>query len=101
MIDVSRVHLVRNRYVLVADAAVIAIAAWCAFALRFGWLFMQGRTEFPLFLGAAVVAKLSIFYSLGLYKRYWRYASFWDLMAVVVANTIGALLLDAGMVALR
>ena len=96
-----RPHITRNRYVLLADVTVIAVAAWTAFALRFGWLFMSEREEFPLFLATAIVVKVTVFYQLTLYKRYWRYASFWDLMAVVVANSVGSLLVGIVMVGIR
>jgi FlaA1/EpsC-like NDP-sugar epimerase len=94
-------YLVRNRYVLLADVAVVALAAWGAFALRFGWLFMASRDEFLTFLVVAVVVKISTFYGFGLYQRYWRYASFWDLMAVVLANSVAALVVGIVMVTLR
>jgi FlaA1/EpsC-like NDP-sugar epimerase len=94
-------YLVRNRYVLLADIVVVALGAWGAFALRFGWLFMASRDEFVTFIAAAVAVKISTFYGFGLYKRYWRYASFWDLMAVVVANSVAALAVGIVMVALR
>ena len=47
----------RNRYVLFADLALIAIAAFGAFALRFDWLFAQHRPEFLNFLIAVLLIK--------------------------------------------
>ena len=96
-----QLSLIRNRYVLVADILVVALAAWTAFALRFGWFFMASRDEFLIFSVVAVVTKISVFYGFGLYKRYWRYASFWDLMAVVLANSVAAVIVGVVMVALR
>jgi FlaA1/EpsC-like NDP-sugar epimerase len=94
-------YLIRNRYVLLSDVVVVGLAAWGAFALRFGWLFMGSRDEFLLFLVTAIGVKISIFYGFGLYQRYWRYASFWDLMAVVLANSVASLVFAVVMVALR
>lgn len=94
-------YLIRNRYVLMADIVVVALAAWAAFALRFGWLFMDNREEFGLFIAVAVLTKTTVFFGFGLYKRMWRYASFWDLMAVVVANSVASLGVAVIMVALR
>ena len=94
-------YLLRNRYVLLADVLVVALAAFGAFALRFGWLFMDSRAEFVPFIAVAVVLKVSTFYGFGLYQRFWRYASFWDLMAVVLANSVAALLVGVVMVGLR
>lgn len=93
-------QILRNRYVLIADVLAIALAAWIAFALRFDWLFMRTRDEFPPFLGAAIATKVAVFLAFGLYYRFWRYASFWDLMAVVMANTVGSLVLGVAMVLL-
>ena len=94
-------YLIRNRYILLADILVVAVAAWTAFALRFGWLFMGSRDEFPLFIEIAIVTKIAIFLSFGLYRRVWRYGSFWDLMAVVLANSVASLAVAVIMVALR
>ena len=94
-------YLIRNRYILLADILVVAVAAWTAFALRFGWLFMGSRDEFPLFIEIAIVTKIAIFLIFGLYRRVWRYGSFWDLMAVVLANSVASVALAIIMVALR
>lgn len=77
------------------------VAAWGAFAFRFGWLFTDVRTEFLPFLLVAVVVKLSTFFAFGLYRRYWRYAGFWDLIAVVLANSAASLVLLGVAVASR
>src|SRR5262245_3526284 len=94
-------HLIRNRYVLAADVVVIAIAAWIAFALRFGLFFMAAHSEFWLFTFTAIAVKVVVFHGFGLYRRYWRYASFWDLMAVVVANSVASILFGAVVVGFR
>jgi FlaA1/EpsC-like NDP-sugar epimerase len=83
----------RNRYFLVADVILIICAALVAFALRFDWLFFRYRPEAPLFVAAAVVVKPLSFLTLGLYRRYWLYASVGDLIAIVVANGVASLAL--------
>ena len=75
----------RNRYVLLADVAAIGSAAFGAFVIYFGWRFFPSRPEFLVFLAAALLIKPSIFYGFGLYRRYWRYATVNDLVAVVFA----------------
>ena len=91
----------RNRYVFLADVTAIALAAWGAFAFRFGWFFISDRPEFPLFLGIAILVKVLVFYAFGLYQRYWRYATFWDLMAVALANAAASLLFAVAIVGIR
>jgi len=91
----------RNRYLFLADALAISVAAGAAFGVRFGWLFLEFRPEFVPFLAATVVVKLSTFYGFGLYRRYWRYAGFWDLISIVLANTAASAALLALMVGSR
>jgi len=91
----------RNRYLLVADVLAVMLAAWAAFAFWFGWFFTDTRPEFLPFLILAVVIKTSAFYAFGMYRRYWRYAGFWDLVAIVMANCAASILLGAAMVGIR
>jgi FlaA1/EpsC-like NDP-sugar epimerase len=81
----------RNRYILLGDLVIIALAAFGAFTLRFDWYFPQHRPEFVPYLAAALVIKPAIFYALGMYMRFWRYASIQDLVAVLVAATAASL----------
>jgi FlaA1/EpsC-like NDP-sugar epimerase len=88
----------RNRYLLLADVGCIVLAAWAAYAFRFGWLFSEARPEFVPFVALAVIVKIGMFFVFGMYRRYWRYAGFWDLMAIVLANSAGSALLAVIMV---
>ena len=83
----------RNRYVLLADLPLIAVAAYIAFALRFDWLFQYDRADFVLFLTGALLVKPPIFALFGLYRRYWRSASTPDLIAIALATTSATLFL--------
>lgn len=91
----------RNRYLLLADVLVLSLAAWGAFALRFGWLFFDQRPEFPLFFVVALPTKIVLFFAFGVYRRYWRFAGFWDLMALLLANTVASALMTVVMVGAR
>jgi FlaA1/EpsC-like NDP-sugar epimerase len=75
----------RNRYILLADVCLIPLVAFAAFALRFDLRFYTTRHEFLPYLAAAVVIKPIVFYPFGMYRRYWRYASVQDLMALLLA----------------
>jgi FlaA1/EpsC-like NDP-sugar epimerase len=75
----------RNRYILLADLPLIAIAAAGAFTLRFDLLFPQHRPEFVPFLLAALVIKPLVFHAFGMYGRYWKYAGVQELLAVALA----------------
>lgn len=91
----------KNRYLLLADVAVVILAAWAAFAFRFGWFFSEERAEFLPFLAVALVTKIAAFLAFGVYRRYWRYAGFWDLLSLVLANSAGSLALLLVMVGIR
>jgi FlaA1/EpsC-like NDP-sugar epimerase len=87
----------RNRILQVAaDAALVALAYFLAFQLRFlddphGW---PHRYEvlFAQSVGFVVVGKLVVFAAFGLYQKWWRYVSgrdFWLIFrAVAVASAI-------------
>ncbi|HSS33883.1 MAG TPA: nucleoside-diphosphate sugar epimerase/dehydratase [Solirubrobacterales bacterium] len=87
----------RNRVLQVAaDAALLALAYFLAFQLRFlddphGW---PHRYEvlFAQSVGFVVVGKLIVFSAFGLYQKWWRYVSGRDFMlilrAVVVSSAI-------------
>src|SRR5438034_1175416 len=74
----------KNRYVLLADLPLIVIAAFGAFAVRFDWRFYETRPEFALYVLVALLIKPAIFKLLGMYGRYWRYASVQELILVVM-----------------
>src|SRR5262249_12508907 len=83
----------RNRYLLLADVPVLALAALGAFVLRFDWFFTQFRYEFVLYGLVAVTVKPMVFYGFGLYRRYWRYASINDLILLCLAVTSSSVLM--------
>jgi FlaA1/EpsC-like NDP-sugar epimerase len=82
--------MVRNRYILLADLPLIAIAAFGAFALRFNLLFVDSHPEFLGYLAAALLLKPLVFFPFGMYQRYWRYATALDLVAIALAVTASA-----------
>ena len=85
--------MVRNRYILLSDLPLIAIAASGAFALRFDWLFVQHRPEFMVYLAAAVILKPLVFFPFGMYSRYWRYGTAQDLIAITLAVSAASVLM--------
>ena len=78
----------RNRYVLAADLAAIALSVVGAFVLRLDWFFGRQPEEtqaFQFFLASALFVKPLVFYGFGLYRRYWQYAGVRDLVVVILA----------------
>jgi FlaA1/EpsC-like NDP-sugar epimerase len=91
----------RNRYVLLVDLVVFALAACGAFGLRFDWYFFGTRSEFPPYVLAAPFVKGAILYLFGIYGRFWRYATVDDMVALVLATSVAsvamAVYVSAGM----
>jgi FlaA1/EpsC-like NDP-sugar epimerase len=79
--------VIRNRYVLLADLCLIPMVAAAAFTLRFDWYFYTNRPEFLFFVIGAVAIKPTVFYWFGMYRRYWRYVSMPDMMAILLASS--------------
>ena len=92
----------RNRFVLLADALCVALAAGGAFVLRLDWLVVQNPTVVFLAITALVV-KIPVFLAFGLYRRYWRYVSLEDLKvlawSVLVAELAVAAVVTTGVLA--
>lgn len=88
----SRPH-VRNRFVLIGDIALIIVSVLGSFALR-----LDVR-ELPYYFPAALVmcavalaVKIPVYYSFGLYRRLWVYASTNELRLIIVAVTTASVL---------
>jgi FlaA1/EpsC-like NDP-sugar epimerase len=75
----------RNRFLLLCDIPLVALACYGAFALRFDLIAPRYRPEFLPFLIVVLLTKPIAFIALGMYSRLWRYASVRDLVAVFVA----------------
>lgn len=85
----------RNRYILLGDLVAFALAAYGAFALRFDLLAPRSREEFLPYLVAAVLVKPVAFYFAGMYRRFWRYASIQDMLALVLVVSASSIVLSA------
>jgi FlaA1/EpsC-like NDP-sugar epimerase len=83
---------VRNRYLLVLDAALLSVAGLFAFALRFeGFEWPPPYVSVALvFLAVSVPCRLLVFYGAGLYRRLWHQASISELEPVLAAGLLGA-----------
>jgi FlaA1/EpsC-like NDP-sugar epimerase len=88
----------RNRMLqMAADAALVALAYFLAFQLRFldephGWP-ERYQTLFIQSVGFVVVGKLVVFYACGLYQKWWRYVTGRDFLLIFRAVAIASALL--------
>jgi FlaA1/EpsC-like NDP-sugar epimerase len=88
----------RNRVLqLAADGALIALAYFLAFQLRFlddphGWP-QRYEELFAQTVGFVVVGKLVVFAAFGLYQKWWRYVSGRDFLLIVRAVAVASAIL--------
>ncbi len=84
---------VKNRYLFFLDLILLPLAAYVAFVLRLeDFRLTRFHVSFLLFTGIALVVFPLTFRAMGLYARYWRYASVEELMLLIGAVTVASLL---------
>jgi FlaA1/EpsC-like NDP-sugar epimerase len=93
---------IRNRYILYADVFLVVIAVLGSYALR---LEMGAAYFFYLpsaywMLGAALIIKPLIYFSFGLYRRMWIYASMQEMRLIITAVTAASILVSTVMLSL-
>ncbi len=88
-------HL-RNRYLLLSDAVLVAITAWLAYALRFeGMVWGQVHSDVAVIYAAVVLPLwLGVLIAGGMYRRLWRSASVRELRWILT-SALGASALSA------
>lgn len=96
MITLKRIH-VRNGYFLLLDMAFLSLIPLVALALRVDAkaLAEKYRLGLLLYTGLALLLKLPLFFTFGLYRRYWRYASVDELFAIALAVSLATAILAA------
>jgi FlaA1/EpsC-like NDP-sugar epimerase len=88
----------RNRYFFLLDILLLSLTPFLAMALRLSepvWVVMS--LPLAIFTAISLSVKLTVFYVLGLYRRYWRYADISELFlivrAVILATAIAIFIL--------
>ncbi|MDB4914597.1 MAG: polysaccharide biosynthesis protein CapD, partial [Gemmatimonadetes bacterium] len=78
----------RNRYLLVLDAVLLTAAPFLLFALRFeGLAWPEGHFESAReFAACGLLVQLAVYFSFGLYRRFWRFASVSELKLIFAAG---------------
>ncbi len=94
--------LSRKRLVLMGDLFLIIVAVLGSFALRLdlGPLFIDYLDQAFWLVGIALVVKPLIFYTFGLYRRLWAYASIHELLLIIVAVTTSSVMVSVAVVVL-
>jgi len=79
---------IRNRFLILADLVLIVTAVVASFALRLdiGPAFVSYLPQAGYMIAIALVVKPTVFYLLGMYRRYWVYASVREIQVIAVAT---------------
>ncbi len=81
----------RGRHFILIDTVLISLAYFVAFVIRFDLInYREFYERFSLITLGVVALRLPIFYYFGLYRRLWRYASVRELVAIVIAVSVGS-----------
>lgn len=85
----------RNRHFLLLDALILCVTPTLSLMLRVEGAQALETYALPLLLytAFALVIRLAIFRSLGLYSRYWRYASVDEMIQIVTAVLISTMVI--------
>ncbi|MBI4743229.1 MAG: hypothetical protein HY776_00085 [Actinobacteria bacterium] len=92
VINIEKLKINKKELVyFIGDIFLLSFSLIASFILRIGFPFTSEYIEFLKFLGAPIILfKIISFYSFGLYKRMWRYASLRDLKAIIEASAVGS-----------
>ncbi|MEI2690889.1 MAG: nucleoside-diphosphate sugar epimerase/dehydratase [Anaerolineae bacterium] len=87
----------RNRHFLLLDALALCVTPALALALRVDGVQALSNYVTPLllYIAAALAIRLAVFYSAGLYSRFWRYASVGELTQIGAAVLVSTIIIVA------
>jgi len=92
MSSLTKLANVRNRVFLVTDAALLLAAGYFAYVLRLETFELQRIYSGIAFYSClAAVVIIFIFWRVGIYARYWRYASIEEMLLLIGSVTVGVL----------
>ena len=87
------VRQIRNRYFFMLDVVLLVVAVVLSYVLRLDSFDVnQFASGFFFFTGVVIITIPLVFYLLGIYSRYWIYASVEELLLLSGAVTLGAAL---------
>ncbi len=93
---------IRNRYILAGDLVLMAASIFISYALRLelGATFTFYLPSAFWMLALAILIKPAVYYSFGLYRRMWIYASTRELMVIISAVSTASIFMLLGMIGL-
>jgi FlaA1/EpsC-like NDP-sugar epimerase len=92
----------RRVFFFLADSLLIAFSLYASFWLRFDGAIPPDRLlKFPAYFGLALIVKISLLATFGMYKVSWRFFGLSDLVKLIAAVTTSSLVLAAVYLVLR
>ena len=86
-------HYIRNRHFLLLDIILLAVAVYVSFVLRLEHFYTGLHSRSLLLFTVVVLAVFPIlFRQMGIYSRYWQYASIDEVILLTGTVTLGTLL---------
>ncbi|MFO7537774.1 MAG: nucleoside-diphosphate sugar epimerase/dehydratase, partial [Chloroflexota bacterium] len=88
----NQLKQLRNRHLFVSDILLLPLAAYLSYVLRLDRFDLTSYWQsYFLFSLVALVVTVVVFKAVGLYARYWRYASIDELLLLTGATTISVI----------
>ena len=96
-------RFIRNRFIFLADLFLIAVGVLGSFVLRLnlGPLLMDHLGRLGVMLVVALAIKPLVYFSYGLYRRLWVYASIQELKVIIIAVTTASVIVSTIIVVLQ
>jgi FlaA1/EpsC-like NDP-sugar epimerase len=92
-------RIFRNRYLILSDVVLLTLAVLISFLLRLEVLNWDNiGSALTFFTALALIVTVATFYKLGVYSRYWPYASVDEMLLMVVAVSVATLIASLGYV---
>ncbi len=93
----ARIAYFRNRHLFFLDLLLLPIAAYLAFVLRLERFDLSNYwVAYLIFAATAILVAPVVFRFVGVYSRYWRFASIEELLLLTGAVTVASLLVGGG-----
>jgi FlaA1/EpsC-like NDP-sugar epimerase len=78
---------IRNRHLFLLDIILIALSAWLSFAMRLGRPLPANLETLMTYMLVAELLRLAVLYGLGIYTRYWLFASVEELLSLALSTS--------------
>lgn len=95
------VRHIRNRHLFISDIALLAVASYLCFVVRFDTFLLNEKHYEGVFLFTVLMVPITliVFHLTGVYRRYWQYASVEEMILLVGATAIATVAVEVAVAA--